>query len=80
MSRFGGLVPFLLAPSAKIRQQLLGHMAFLERFVPWGRARMQPLNWQLKMSWSAALDDPVKLVPLLEGCKEYIGRRLREER
>ena len=40
----------LPSPRAKMWQQDLSHMASLERFVPKGRVKMLPLQWQLKPS------------------------------
>ena len=67
---------FLLlpAPPAKMWKQLLGHMVCLQWFIPRGRARMWSFQWQLKMFWLAALDNPVKLIPLSEEYKDYICR------
>ena len=59
--RFQDLVNrFLLLPSspAKIWQQLLCHMASPDWFAPWDRARMCPLQWQLKAHWFPASDNP----------------------
>ena len=39
-------------------QQLLGHVASLERFLPRGHTRMHPLQWQFKDHWSPMVDDP----------------------
>ena len=44
--------PLLPSPPAKMRQQLLGHLASLERFVPQGHAWMLPLQLQQKACWS----------------------------
>ena len=42
----------LPSPPARMWQQLLGHMASLEHFLPRGRLRMRPLQWRLKDFWS----------------------------
>ena len=56
-------------------------MACLEQFVPRGRARMHPLQWQLKSYWAASVDDLVMPVPSLENssCASDGGCRRRGE-
>ena len=39
------------SPSAKMWQQVLGHMVSLERFVPFARLRMRPLQFHLRANW-----------------------------
>ena len=41
---------------------------------------MCPFQWQLKTYYSAALEDPVMLIPLLKECKQCIGWWLQGER
>ena len=70
---------FIVLPSsARMWQQLLSYMASLEWFVPQGHSRMDPLQWQLKMFWSPAADNPVLLVPLTQECMECIRWWLQE--
>ena len=52
----------LLASLAKMWQQLLSHMASMERFVSLVWTKMCPLQWQLKTFWWAASDNPAKPV------------------
>ena len=71
VSQFLGLAAsFLVFPSspAKMWQQLLGHMASLERFVPRGCSRMCPLQWRVKDHWSPMVGDPSLPVPLAPEC------------
>ena len=44
-------------------QQIQGHIASLERFIPRGRVKMQCLQWQLKSHWSPAMDNPAAPIP-----------------
>ena len=39
------------APPAQLWQVILGHLASLERLVPYGRLRMRSLQWHLKAHW-----------------------------
>ena len=58
---------FLVLPSPPARtwQQLLSHMASLERFLLRGHSHMRPLQWWcLKDLWSRMSDDPSLPVPL----------------
>ena len=56
--------PLLLSPPARMWQQLLGHMASLECFLPQSRSLMHPLQWCLKDTWSSMVDDPAVQIPL----------------
>ena len=47
-------------------QQLLGHMASVELFVPRDRARMHLFHWQLKYLWSVFTHNPAMSVPFKE--------------
>ena len=47
-------------------QQVVGHMASLEEFIPRGKVRMHLLQWQLKAHWSASVDSPAAPVPSSE--------------
>ena len=49
--RFREVVSVFLAlpsPVERMRQQLLGHLVLLERFLPRGHSHMHPLQWRLK--------------------------------
>ena len=67
-------------PPANMWQQILGHLASLELFVPRGSVGMHSLQWQLRFHWSASLDDPVIPVPVLEECQtaSVVGYRRRD--
>ena len=73
---------FLLLPSppASMWQQLLGHMASLEHFLPRGHLCMCPLQWRLKDHWSPMVDDPAVQIPLLQECIEAVCWWLQEDR
>ena len=60
---------FLFLPSPReCSSRSWGHMASLERFIPWGRAGMHPLWCQLKACQSPAADDLFMPVPLTPDC------------
>ena len=44
-------------------------MAYLEWFVPKGRARMHHLQWQVKAHWAASADNPAVPGPSSEECQ-----------
>ena len=71
LSRFREVATsFLALPSPALRmwQQLLGHMASLECFLPQGRSPMRPLQWRLKDFRSPMVDNLAFLVPLSPEC------------
>ena len=71
---------FLPSPLAHMWQQLLGHMASLEQFLPRGRTHMQLLQWHLKDSWSPVTDGPATAVPQSQTCVEAVRWWPQEER
>ena len=76
VTSFLALPPLL----ARMWQQLLGHMASLECFLPWSHSRMCPLQWCLKDFWSPVVDNPALLVPLWLECVDPIRWWLQEDR
>ena len=58
----------------------MDHTVSLKLFIPRGRSRMHPLQWQLKSMWSAASGNPTKSFALLEECRESTGWWLQQER
>ena len=73
---------FLLLPSppACMWQQVLGHMASQERFLPRGHSHMRPLLWRLKVHWYPLVDDPAVQIPLSQQCVEAVRWWLQEDR
>ena len=72
---------FLQLPSPqRTWQQLLGHMASLECFLPWGRSRMHTLQWHLKDHWFPMVDDLAVQIPLSQECVEAVRWWLQEDR
>ena len=49
---------------AQLWQVILGHLASLERLVPYGRLRMRSLQWHLKAHWSPESDPSSLPMPL----------------
>ena len=43
---------------------LLGHLVSLEKLVPYGRIRIRPIQWQLRLQWSQSKEKSSKLIPL----------------
>ena len=52
------------AQPAQLWARVLGHLASLEKLVPYGRVRLRPLQLQLRLNWSQRTDSPHHLVPL----------------
>jgi len=52
------------AQPAQLWRRVLGHLASLEKLVPYGRVRIRPLQHQLAVNWSQSTDSPNRLVPL----------------
>ena len=44
--------------------QVLGHLVSLEKLVPYGRFRICPIQWQLRLQWSQSKEKSSKLIPL----------------
>ena len=55
----------LSAPPTQLWQVVLGHLASLERLVPYSRLRMRCLQWHLKTHGSPKSDLPSLPVPRL---------------
>ena len=70
----------LPSPPALMWQQLLGHIALLECFLPWGCTCMRPLQWHLKDFWFPMVGDPAVQIPLLWECVKAVCLWLQEDR
>ena len=73
LARFWEVVTSFLqlpSPPARMWQQLLGHLALLESFLPRGCTCMHPLQWHLKDCWFPMVDDPADQIPLSQECIE----------
>ena len=44
--------------------QVLGHLVSLEKLVPYGRIRIRPIQWQLRLQWNQSEEKSSKLIPL----------------
>ena len=82
MSRFQDLaIRFHALPSpARMWQQLPGHMASLECFLPRGHRRMHHRHWRLKDLWSPMSDTPSLPAHLLPERAEVVRWWLQEDR
>ena len=70
----------LPSPPARMWQQLLGHMASLELFLPRGSTCLRTLQWQLKDNWSLMVGDPASPIHLSQACVEVVQWWLQEDR
>ena len=61
------------SPPAQLWQVVLGHLASLERLVPYGRLWMRSLQWHLKMHWSPESDPPSLPVALPEEARRDLS-------
>ena len=52
------------SPPAVQWLQVLGNLVFLEKLVPYGRIRIRPTQWQLRLQWSQSKEKSSKLFPL----------------
>ena len=52
------------SPPAVQWLQVLGHLVSLEKLVPYGRIRIRPIQWQLRLQWSQSKEKSSKLIPL----------------
>ena len=52
------------SPPAVQWLQVLGHLVSLEKLVPYGRIRICPIQWQLRLQWSQSKEKSSKLIPL----------------
>ena len=60
------------AQPALLWSRLLGHLASLEKLVPYGRLRIQPIQFQLRSGWSQTRDHPLIQVNLDQGTRDSI--------
>ena len=60
------------AQPALLWLRLLGHLASLEKLVPYGRLRIQPIQFQLRSGWSQTRDHPLIQVNLDQGTRDSI--------
>ena len=52
------------SPPAVQWLQVLGHLVSLEKLVPYGRIRIRPIQWQLRLHWIQSKEKSSKLIPL----------------
>ena len=52
------------SPAAVQWLQVLGHLVSLEKLVPYGRIRIRPIQWQLRLHWSQSKEKSSKLIPI----------------
>ena len=52
------------SPPAVQWLQVLGHLVSLEKLVPYGRIRIRPIQWQLRLQWNQSKERSSKLIPL----------------
>ena len=52
------------SPPAVQWLQVLGNLVSLEKLVPYGRIRIHPTQWQLRLQWSQSKEISSKLIPL----------------
>ena len=52
------------SPPAVQWLQVLGNLVSLEKLVPYGRIRIRPTQWQLRLQWSQSKEKSSKLIPL----------------
>ena len=52
------------SPPAVQWLQVLGHLVSLEKLVPYGRIRIRPIQWQLRLQWNQSKETSSKLIPL----------------
>ena len=52
------------SPPAVQWLQVLGHLVSLEKLVPYGRIRIRPIQWQLRLQWNQSKEKSSKLIPL----------------
>ena len=60
------------AQPALLWLRLLGHLASLEKLVPYGRLRIRPIQFQLRSGWSQTRDHPLIQVNLDQGTRDSI--------
>ena len=60
------------AQPALLWLRLLGHLAFLEKLVRYGRLRIRPIQFQLRSGWSQTRDHPLIQVNLDQGTRDSI--------
>ena len=60
------------AQPALLWLRLLGHLASLEKLVPYGRLRIRPIQFQLRSGWSQTRDHPRIQVNLDQGTRDSI--------
>jgi len=58
------------AQPAQLWRRVLGHLASLEKLVPYGRFRIRPIQLQLRLNWSQATDSPHLLVSLNQDMRQ----------
>ena len=51
------------SPPAVQWLQVLGHLVSLEKLVPYGRIRIRPIQWQLRLHWAQLREKSSKLIP-----------------
>ena len=52
------------SPPAVQWLQVLGHLVSLEKLVPYGRIRIRPIQWQLRLHWAQSREKSSKPIPL----------------
>ena len=52
------------SPPAVQWLQVLGHLVSLEKLVPYGRIRIRPIQWHLRLQWNQSKERSSKLIPL----------------
>ena len=50
------------SPPAVQWLQVLGHLVILEKLVPYGRMRIRPIQWQLRLHWIQSKEKSSKLI------------------
>ena len=60
------------AQPALLWLRLLGHLASLEKLVPYGRLRIRPIQFQLRSEWSQSRDHHLTQVNLDQGTRDSI--------
>ena len=59
-------------PACLLWLRLLGHLAFLEKLVCYGRLRIRPIQFQLRSGWFQNRDHPLIQVNLDQGTRDSI--------
>ena len=56
------------SPPAVQWLQVLGHLVSLEKLVPYGRIRIRPIQWQLRLHWAQSREKSSKPIGTIFGC------------